>query len=130
MMGRMPDTDALNSAYRERAHLVALLSRLFPSQWWTDPAEPDWPIVYITTPEGQLSWHVSREDADLFANVTAVATENPWDGHDTAEKYRRLDRLCRGSGWMVMRALYQSTPALVAPAMADQHAPVVYNMTV
>lgn len=41
-----------------------------------DPAEPEWPVVYIELPTGQVSWHMPQ-----------FATE--WDGHDTAEKYRR-----------------------------------------
>lgn len=42
-----------------------------------DPAEPEWPVVYIDLPSGQVSWHMPQ-----FADA--------WDGHDTAEKYRRV----------------------------------------
>jgi hypothetical protein len=42
-----------------------------------DPTEPTWPVVYIQLPTGQVSWHVPQHLYD-------------WDGHDTAEKYRRL----------------------------------------
>jgi hypothetical protein len=41
-----------------------------------DPADPEWPVVYIELPTGQVSWHMPQHPA-------------PWDGHDTAEKYRR-----------------------------------------
>jgi hypothetical protein len=41
-----------------------------------DPAEPEWPVVYIELPTGQVSWHMPQHPV-------------PWDGHDTAEKYRR-----------------------------------------
>jgi hypothetical protein len=41
-----------------------------------DPNEPHWPLVFIDLPTGQVSWHVLEYQED-------------WDGHDTAEKYRR-----------------------------------------
>lgn len=88
----------MDSVYRERAHLVAHLAALYPSViGYNDPAEPDWPVVYVKTPEGQLSWHISPEDVDLFGHVTfgnLVSRQTvTWDGHSTEEKYARLDRL-------------------------------------
>lgn len=41
-----------------------------------DPNEPDYPVVYIDLPTGQVSWH-----------ITAYAGE--WDGHTTEQKYER-----------------------------------------
>lgn len=41
-----------------------------------DPDGPEWPVVYIELPAGQVSWHVPQHD-------------RPWDGHSTDEKYRR-----------------------------------------
>ena len=43
-----------------------------------DPKEPEWPVVFIELPTGQVSWHVPQHAA-------------AWDGHDTGEKYRRVD---------------------------------------
>jgi hypothetical protein len=48
-----------------------------------DPQEPDWPVVYIELPTGQVSWH-----------VPAYAGE--WDRHDTEEKYRRCRAFAEG----------------------------------
>ena len=42
-----------------------------------DPSEPDWPVVYIELPTGQVSWHMPAHPV-------------AWDGHDTDEKYRRI----------------------------------------
>lgn len=42
-----------------------------------DPKEPDWPVVYIDLPTGQVSWHMPRYEPE-------------WDGHTTAEKYARI----------------------------------------
>jgi hypothetical protein len=83
----MPD-----DVYRERAELVAFLARIYGAYVWENPAEPDWPIVYIGTPAGQLSWHLAKTDMDLFENFPK-ANNNMWDGHSTSEKYDRLRSL-------------------------------------
>lgn len=80
--------------YRERAHLIAHLATQFPAVLaYDDPNEPDWPVIYITTPHGQLSWHIAPDDLDLFGHVKWTGGGTPlWDGHTTAEKYERLHR--------------------------------------
>lgn len=83
----------MDDVYRERAHLVAHLAALYPSRIGTDPAEPDWPVVYVETEAGQLSWHIAADDLPLFAHVRRGDAD--WDGHSTKEKYRRLDNLTR-----------------------------------
>lgn len=86
-----PDTSAV---YRERSHLVAHLAAIYPSCVGVDEREPEWPVIYILLPSGdQVSWHVSSADMDLFAHVKEGQMQ--WDGHDTEEKYRRLDRYTR-----------------------------------
>lgn len=42
-----------------------------------DPAEPEWPVLLIQLPTGQVSFHIPQ-------------FPDPWDGHDTAEKWRRV----------------------------------------
>lgn len=42
-----------------------------------DPAQPDWPVLYIDLPDGQVSWHMA-------------AYPGEYDGHTTAEKYDRI----------------------------------------
>lgn len=87
----------LTGAYRERAHLVAYLASQHPAVIaYSDPNTPDWPVVTITTPAGQLSWHISPDDLDLFGHVPHVVADDPraqWDGHDTPTKYERLAAL-------------------------------------
>lgn len=81
--------EAINAIYRERNTLVAHLAAVYPSALaWNDPDEPDWAVVYIETEAGQLSWHVSPDDIDLFKNVERKNIV--WDGHDTDIKYSRL----------------------------------------
>lgn len=83
-----------DGAYRERAHLVALLAAM------TDGAviapaldiddEPGWQIAYLTIGGRQASWHISPRDAELFEHVPHVPADDPrarWDGHTTDDKY-------------------------------------------
>ena len=86
-----------DSVYRERARLVAHLATIYPSTiGYTDPSEPDWAVVYVNGPEGQMGWHVAPDDMDLFGHVQRDDTAT-WDGHATDEKYERLRRLTEGA---------------------------------
>lgn len=86
-----------DDVYRERARLVAYLAAQFPAVIaYSDPNEPDWPVIYVDTPAGQLSWHLSRTDRDLFPHVPSVMPDDPraqWDQHTTDEKYQRIEQL-------------------------------------
>lgn len=68
--------------YDERTKLVySLLYRASTVGWncgiKIDPEEPDWPVIYIDLPTGQVSWHVKAYDGE-------------WDGHDNEEKAKRI----------------------------------------
>ncbi|MFD6552768.1 hypothetical protein [Streptomyces sp. NPDC058398] len=79
-----------DAVYRERAHLVAHLAAVYPATiGYSDPSEPEWAVVSINLPTGQVTWHVAPDDMDLFAHVDRGV--EAWDGHDTEEKYARLD---------------------------------------
>ncbi|NUP48990.1 MAG: hypothetical protein HOW97_17045 [Catenulispora sp.] len=98
--------DPLNAAYRERAHLVALLAAEHPSHiGHNDPNAPDWAVVTIELPTGQACWHIAPADMDLFAHVPPTPHyARGWDGHSTDEKYQRIRELaadtytCRVAG--------------------------------
>lgn len=78
------------NVYEERANLVALLAQIYPSYWdYSDPEEPDWPVVYVELPTGQTSWHISPDDWWIFACVPRKYGAQ-WDGHSTEEKYQRV----------------------------------------
>jgi len=87
-----------DGAYRERAHLVALLTTYHPAAIAPalDLDEVGWWIVYLTIGGRQCSWHISPRDAGLFAHVERVEPEDPraqWDGHTTDAKYAWLREL-------------------------------------
>lgn len=87
-----------DTLYRERAHLASLVSRMYPSEWCEDLDNGEsWKILYVHTPEGQVSWHIAEIDWDLFDHVekSSYAASEIWDGHDTDEKYRRIGMLFR-----------------------------------
>jgi hypothetical protein len=87
--------DALDGAYRERAQLLALLAALHPSVIAPAPDvdEPGWQILYLRIGGRQASWHIAPRDAELYAHVEHVPTDDrraQWDGHSTEEKYAHI----------------------------------------
>lgn len=90
-----------DDAYRERDRVVALLARMAHVYGWRaglrrhepdpDPAwDEDWKnVVAIDLPTGQVTWHYHDSERHLFHSLPAYLA--PWDGHDTAEKYRRVN---------------------------------------
>lgn len=85
----------LDEAYTERAHFVALLAGVYPSHiGYSDPSAPEYAVVLIEAPTGQMSWHIAPGDLHLFRHVQPTTSiSRPWDGHTTAEKYARIRRL-------------------------------------
>lgn len=86
----MSEQDGL---YSERARLVAYIASQYPSSLERSDPSPGFEyVVYIETPEGQLSWHVA--DADLaYFWATPRDAGRRWDGHTDEEKWLRLQRL-------------------------------------
>ncbi len=67
----------------------------YPAGVRIDPLEPEWPVLFIELPTGQISWHVSQH-------------VNEWDGHSTGEKYRRIAAFQTLGGKKV--AVWSATP--------------------
>jgi hypothetical protein len=98
---------AKDGAYAERNQVVALLARMALALGWRaglrahepdpDPTwDADWRnVVAIDLPAGQVTWHYHDSDRPLFASLPPYPA--PWDGHDTAEKYRRVGAALRPS---------------------------------
>jgi hypothetical protein len=86
--------DELDGVYRERNAVVIAFARSAQALGWTvgrltDEATPGWPVLYIDTPAGQVSWHFP--EAEMPDDIGMYWGK--WDGHTTAEKYERLSRL-------------------------------------
>jgi hypothetical protein len=115
-----------DAVYRERARLVAHLASLYPSHiGHTDPTAPDWAVLIVEAPTGQLSWHIAERDMDLFAHVQPTNRIcRGWDSHTTDEKYERLHALTRGEGHTLFRV--EHAEAAVARARA-LHRPVEHR---
>ena len=78
------------SIYREREHLVAFLTTLYPSVGcYNNQEDPEYCVVYVETPVGQMAWQIHPDDMDLFEGLRIVQNHD-WDGHTTSEKYRKL----------------------------------------
>lgn len=100
----------LDSVYRERMHLVAFLSAMFPS--YINREDPEWPVILIDLPTGQVSWHFNAEnDGDLF-KLLPVGPEIIWDGHTTEEKYARLDNFTK-------KLIFAYKPVLSLPLILE-----------
>ncbi len=92
--------ESKDTAYRERNQLVAFIARLVVEsggvagvgEHGEDPDwDPEWrTIVYVNLPTGQASWHFHDRDRSLVRALKPYPYL--WDGHDTAEKYRRVER--------------------------------------
>jgi hypothetical protein len=109
-----------DGAYEERNQVVAAFARAAISlgckagiartaiEGWSE----DWHgCVYIDLPSGQVSWHFHDSQAHYFEGLPAYDGE--WDGHDTPEKYRRVNTC----GW------YGKTADDCRPRFADAFVP-------
>ena len=90
--------------YRERAQCCALIANLamrlgYPVGVADDPEESGWPVLLIRLPTGQVSWHYSEDDAKKYLDHVPRRA-NDWDGHNTEEKYRRVEAMQRYYLWV------------------------------
>lgn len=84
-----------NDLYEERARVALALARSalalgLKAGFALDPQEgPEWPVLFIDLPTGQVSWHLTAAQRAVASDIGDYDGE--WDGHTTEEKYRRLD---------------------------------------
>ncbi len=93
-------SDELNAVYHERNQVVLLAARMAQKLGYTvgigydDDPDLDremWAVVFIELPgAGQVSWHIPSgmlPELDPFPEYSS----EKWDGHDTEEKYLRVN---------------------------------------
>ncbi len=87
--------DEINQAYVERDMCVAFICLLAHKLGWNvglkQGDDPNWPLVFVDSPLGQLSWHVKREELMFFPSLSPYLAD--WDGHSSEEKYKRMRNL-------------------------------------
>ena len=85
-------SSGIEEAYYDRnqaAMLAAKLATLWGIKvgWRLDPSEPEWPVLSIELPTGQVSWHIPEAEA---ANLQ-LPNQTEWDGHTVEEKRKRIE---------------------------------------
>ena len=85
-----------NEAYYDRNQAALAFAKLAKEKGWNvgigvDPDEPDWPVLYVDTPEGQVSWHLPKEE--VISDWPKY--EKEWDGHSVQQKRTRMSALIR-----------------------------------
>jgi len=92
----------LDNAYEERERCVALIAALSLACGWEagmartaiEGWDEEWHgLTLIDLPTGQVSWHMHDSHAAFFEGLPQYS--GVWDGHDTEEKYRRVDELAK-----------------------------------
>ncbi len=84
-------SDSKQEAYYDRNLAVMALARLAEKQGYSvgishDPNEPDWPVLMIDLPTGQVGWHLPKDE--LQGNWSSYKKD--WDGHSLEEKHCRI----------------------------------------
>ncbi|MDH4317171.1 MAG: hypothetical protein OEV64_02165 [Desulfobulbaceae bacterium] len=87
-------SSTLNDAYFDRNQAVMALARLAEKLGWevglkTDPTEPDWPVLMIDLPTGQVGYHLPKNE--IVGEWPEYTKE--WDGHSLEDKRRRIVKL-------------------------------------
>ena len=77
-----------DEAYLDRNLVVQVLARLSHEIGYKVGIKPDpeWPILYIDLPTGQVSWHIPKKE--MIGDWSIY--EGKWDGHDLETKRNRL----------------------------------------
>lgn len=94
MTTEQPEYPALDTLYTDRAHILALLALHYTSYIaYSDADEPDYAVLTLETPHGQMTWHIHARDLELFPHVRRsepVLAAHAYDGHTTEEKHARI----------------------------------------
>ncbi len=85
-------SSTLEDAYLDRNQAVMALAKMALAQGYQvglchDKDEPDWPVLMIDLPSGQVGWHLPAKE--IVGNWPQYPGK--WDGHSLAEKRRRME---------------------------------------
>lgn len=84
-------------AYLDRNQAFLAVAKLAQNQGWAcgigfDPAEPDWPFVFIDLPTGQVTAHFPASELVAVEWLEKFPDNKMWDGHTLEEKRARMAR--------------------------------------
>ena len=87
-------TQIMAKIYEDRNHVALLAAELarmcgYKVTVSVDPDEPDWPVLYIELPTGQISWHMQKNKITNCLERFPHKKTN-WDGHTTRQKNKRI----------------------------------------
>jgi len=86
-------SSTLEDAYFDRNQAVMAFARLAMRLGYkvglkTDPSEPQWPVLMIDLPTGQVGWHLPKDE--IVGKWPEYDGE--WDGHSLEQKRERIRR--------------------------------------
>lgn len=61
-----------------------------PTAW--KPGYPGWPVLFMETPAGQISYHFPEKFLPMVETNIARDDNYKWDGHTSADVLSRLER--------------------------------------
>ena len=96
-MSDLGSAEDVSKVYTERNIAVALAVGLarqagYPAVVYISEEEPEWPVIFIEIPTGQVSWHIPASEYLQYFGELPVIERNPWDGHSTEDKNKRITR--------------------------------------
>lgn len=88
--GEIAAEDVVDALYTERNALAQLCGKLamllgYDVRWGTDPFDPDWPVLFVQLPTGQVSWHIAPGH-----RVLEAPSDGRWDGSPDGAKALRI----------------------------------------
>ena len=96
-MGEVSDGyHTFNELYAHRVRLFSSLMHAYPGlSWWSrkhsDGEEWDgWIIAGITTPDGEITYHLPVEEIEFLPEGTELEFGKEWDGHEASDVLDRL----------------------------------------
>ncbi|USZ73249.1 hypothetical protein [Natronosalvus halobius] len=94
---------SIDDVYHDRNLLAIAFAAIVAMAWGPESAgyyyHDGWPVIWVETPAGQKSWHVTPDLEDVIKRSTLQESEPPkgFDGHDRVTKNSRLARYITGS---------------------------------
>ncbi len=93
-----PQTSEMDRVYADR-NLVVQLCCTLAKKCGMDAGirrpqeDPEWPVLVIDLPEGEVAWHLPEEEVALD-----FTSDKAYDGHSDDEKARRIRDFVRHAG--------------------------------